>query len=201
MSTLPLPYLLDILSHCPFELKQLASELEAVSLKILMLLIRPSGELPQRVYIADPDIPAHKVAFNHTSSPSLSRREHHAVMCEVSYSAFKQIPDDRDLLSLMIQWMIDSDYIKNEEDVVETNLIDVALGYPVNTHNKSSIVSDIKGFLADHGIYTIGRFGAWDYANSDECIRQGLALADELHAIRSDRRKAISFTSRLQRFA
>jgi hypothetical protein len=31
----------------------------------------------------------------------------------------------------------------------------------------------------------LGRFGAWEYANSDECIRQGMELAHQLAAAHS----------------
>lgn len=186
VSTMPLPHLLNVLSNCPPQLKQLASELEAVSLKILMLLIKPAIESPpQRVYISDPEIPAHKVAFNHTSSPSLRERDHHAVMCEVSYSPFKPVANDEYLLNTMGKWLLDAQYISHESDVIETRVIDVPLGYPVNTPNKTAIVSKIQRFLNELDIYSIGRFGAWDYANSDECIRQGLVLADNLPTARN----------------
>ena len=35
-------------------------------------------------------------------------------------------------------------------------------------------------FLEPLGIYTLGRFGEWDYANSDQCIKRGMELAAEL---------------------
>src|SRR5690606_32002903 len=65
VSTLPLPELLRSLSDCPPHLMRLATGLQAVSLKVLLLLVRlRDRDVPQRVYIADPAIPPHKVAFN-----------------------------------------------------------------------------------------------------------------------------------------
>ena len=178
VSTMPLPKLLECLSSCPNRLRQLATELQAVSLKILMLLIKPPiSPLPQRVYIADHSIPPHKVAFNHTSSPNLARRTNHAVMCEVSYSQTKPAPPDEELIDATANWLLDAGFVAGRENMVASQVVDVPLGYPINTHGKAAIVEEIREYLKGYGIHTIGRFGAWDYANSDECIRQGLDLA------------------------
>jgi protoporphyrinogen oxidase len=178
VSTIPLPLLLNIITTTPDHLRRLASNLEAVSLKILMLLIKaPTTPVPQRIYIADEHVPPHKVAFNHTSSPNLMRRAHHAITCEVSYSSTKPAEADDTSVEKTKSWLKESGFISNEDDVVSTRVLDVPFGYPVNTHKKDGIVSEIRRYLEGYGIHSIGRFGAWDYVNSDECIRQGLDLA------------------------
>lgn len=181
VSTMPLPALLDAICSCPERLRQLSAMLKAVSLKILMLLIKkPVRNVPQRIYICDPNVPSHKIAFNHTSSPQLAERLHHAVMCEVSYSDHKPCLPDAELRTGMIDWLYHAGYLADRADVVESQILNIPLGYPVNTLNKSAIIDEIKGYLSSRGIHSIGRFGSWDYANSDECIRQGLQLADRL---------------------
>jgi UDP-galactopyranose mutase len=80
----------------------------------------------------------------------------------------------------MTDWFLQAGYITNRADVVKTQIVDVPLGYPVSTMNKSAIVSEIKDYLSSKNVHSIGRFGSWDYANSDECMRQGLELASRL---------------------
>ncbi len=53
-------------------------------------------------------------------------------------------------------------------------------GYPVYTHDRPAIMAAVREWLEPRGILTLGRFGAWDYANSDECIRQGMELGRSL---------------------
>ncbi|MGH9199912.1 MAG: hypothetical protein ACRD2A_01600, partial [Vicinamibacterales bacterium] len=48
--------------------------------------------------------------------------------------------------------------------------------YPVPTHDRVARVREIQSWLAARGVITLGRFGAWEYVNSDQCIHQGLAL-------------------------
>lgn len=179
VSTMPLPELLASLSDCPPPLIAAAARLKYVSLKILLLLVKlRNQEVPQRIYVADPLVPPHKIAFNHTSSPNLRTRTHHAMMCEVSYSAHKPAPADDLLFERMENWLVSEGYIGSRADVRARQIIDLPYGYPVYSHERQRILSEIMPYLNERDIFSIGRFGAWDYANSDECIRQGLALAD-----------------------
>lgn len=181
VSTLPIPTLLRTVRDCPADLIADADRLEHVSLKIVLLLIRdPLEGAPQRVYVADPDVPAHKIAFNHTSSPSLRGRPVHAVMCEVAYSPFKPAPSDDALTAAMVDWLVATHLIPSKGAVGETRVVDVPYGYPVYTHARPDIVSRVRSYLEPLGIHTLGRFGGWDYVNSDACIHQGLRLAEQL---------------------
>jgi UDP-galactopyranose mutase len=181
VSTIALPQLLRCIGDCPERIVDRASMLHAVSLKILLILARLRDKrVPQRVYISDPAVPPHKVAFNHTSSASLSERANHAIMCEVSYSPGKPPRPDAELLARTVDWLVANRFIASAADVVTSRVVDVPYGYPVPTHAKPAIISEIRRYLEALDIHTIGRFGSWTYANSDECMRQGLELGSRL---------------------
>ncbi len=189
VSTMPIPQLLRCLSTCPDHIIEMSARLRAVSLKILLILARlHEKNLPQRVYISDPAIPPHKIAFNHTSSPSLQNRKHHAISCEVSYSPSKPAISDGEMLAGAVDWLKISGFIESSSDIVAQRVVDVPFGYPVCTDGNAAVLAEIHGYLENLGVYSIGRFGSWSYANSDECIRQGLCLAEtfenELEAVR-----------------
>lgn len=183
VSTMPLPILLSKIEDCDPHMIALANTLQCVSLKILLLLIRSrSHDVPQRVYVADPTIFPHKIAFNHTSSLELRQRAHQAICCEISYSPDKPAPPDNVLVENSLKWLVACGYLTSADDLVSQRVIDVGYGYPVYTDVRAAIVEKISGYLRDMRIYTIGRFGAWIYANSDECLRQGLELGDAIAA-------------------
>jgi UDP-galactopyranose mutase len=73
-----------------------------------------------------------------------------------------------------------SRFIESAESVATQSVVDVPYGYPIPTHARAEAVSRIKRYLEGLRIHSIGRFGSWDYANSDECIRQGLDLGGQL---------------------
>jgi protoporphyrinogen oxidase len=104
--------------------------------------------------------------------------ENHAIIGEVSYSNSKLPATDETLLERTIDWLMGNDYIASSEDILVCHVIGVPYGYPVYSHDRGDIVSSITSWLEGHGIHSIGRFGPWNYANSDECMRQGLCLAD-----------------------
>jgi protoporphyrinogen oxidase len=181
---MPLPLLLRAIEGCPADLIDLADRLEWVSLKVLMMLMAgPVGDAPDRVYIAGPEIPIHKLAFNHTSSPSLRARPVHAIMGEIAYSPDKAVADDADLTRRSLEGLVEAGLIASRAEVIETRMVDIPHGYPVYTPERPEILAWIRGWLTPRGVHTIGRFGGWDYVNSDACIRQGLLTA---RALRSD---------------
>lgn len=178
VSTIALPALLRCIADCPAELVREASKLKAVSLKLVMIAAeRAPGRRPQRIYVAAPEVPAHKIAFNHESSAALRRRPREAVMCEVSYSPFKPAPSDADIERMMVNWLIEQRLITG---AAEVRIVDVPLAYPVPTPRRQAIVGRIRSWLEPHGIFTIGRFGAWAYANSDGCMMEAMRLASRL---------------------
>jgi UDP-galactopyranose mutase len=183
VSTMPAPMLMRAIEGCPEPLIAAADRLEAVSLKIVMALVAgPVGGLPQRLYVADPDMPAHKIAFNHTSSPSLRARPVHAIMAETAYSPAKPAPPDGELARASLDWLARGGFIASPDAVLETRIVDLPHGYPLQTHERAAIMDSLRAWLAPRRIHTIGRFGGWDYVNSDACLMDAMTLAQRLGA-------------------
>ena len=106
-------------------------------------------------------------------------------MCEISHSTEKPLPSDVDLESATTEWLIDAGLVPSRGDIAQIVHFDAMFGYPVYTHDRVAIMGEIRAFLKSKHIHTLGRFGAWEYANSDECIRQGMELARQLAASHS----------------
>ena len=184
-STMPVPLLLKSIRSAPPRLQERAAKLEAVALRILMILVaHPLPDAPQRIYISHPAIPPHKIAFNHKSSESLRQRPMHAIMCEVSHSPEKPLPSNVDLELATTEWLTDAGLVPSRGDIAQIVHFDAMFGYPVYTHERAAIMGEIREFLLSKHIHTLGRFGAWEYVNSDECIRQGMELASQLTVVR-----------------
>ncbi len=180
ISTMPLPILLSKTKAVPAPLIDLADQLAYVSIYVEFLLAgRQLLNTPQRVYVADPEMPAHKLVFNHNSSPYLRSQPQHAIMAEVSYSKYKPV-DKNSVATQAVRSLIEMGFLNSADEILWNDHVDMRFGYPVPTHNRIEIVGQIKAYLAQHEIYTLGRFGEWAYINSDECINKGKELADYL---------------------
>ena len=180
-STIPLPTLVRLVQDTPPEVIDMAAQLEYMSLYLVLLLVGHSVDIDvQRFYVAEPGIPPHKIAVNHNSSDFLRRQPHHGIMAEISLSTEKPINFDK-IISKTIDFLCEIDVIHNEKDIIWQGHKDVKYAYPVYTHHRPIMVQGIKDWMAQYDIYTLGRFGDWEYVNSDRCMMKGFLLANELH--------------------
>jgi len=187
VSTMPLPVLVRVIEGTPYRIVELAEGLEYMSLRVELLLAGRRLDTPiQRIYSADPDIPPHKTAMNHNSSESLRNRPRHAIMAEVSHSAQKPVEVDA-IAPRTIEWLCDLGILESPDDIIWTGHVDAKYAYPVYTHERPGQVAEIKAWLAERDMYTAGRFGEWEYINSDKCVHKGLALGRELRERYPDR--------------
>jgi len=182
VSTIPLPVLARIVEGTPDEVTALADQLEYISLRVELLLVGRQLDTPiQRIYVAEPDIPPHKITLNHNSSAYLRAQPRHAIVAEVSLSPEKPV-DVEEIAPETIALLCELGILDSPQDVIWQGHVDVEYAYPVYTHQRPALVRGIKDWMAQHHIYTVGRFGDWEYINSDHCIMQGLELARTLRS-------------------
>ena len=181
ISTIPVTEFLKLLGEqIPQRILDFAAKLDKMSLKCVMVAINhPVDTEIQRIYAADPDFPAHKTAINHNSSDWLRQRKHHGIMGEVSYSAYKQLARP-DLEQWFIEGLVGMGIIKSKEEVLGSKVIDVKYAYPVPKHDRLENMRHIKAFLEENAIHTLGRFGEWEYINSDEVLARGMVKGEQL---------------------
>ena len=182
VTTVPLPELVRMVTDVPDFVVAAANALSYMSLRVELLLVgrRLDTEI-QRIYSGQADIPPHKIALNHNSSDALRGREHHAIMAEVSVSPEKRVDVD-EIAPRTIDLLCEVGVLKSPSDVIWTGHVDVEYAYPVYTHERPSLVTEIKDWLGGYQIYTVGRFGDWEYVNSDKCVHKGLSLGLKLAA-------------------
>jgi UDP-galactopyranose mutase len=175
-----LPKLVRVVAGTPQEIIDCADALEYMSLRVELLLAgrRLDTEI-QRIYSADPEIPPHKIALNHNSSETLRNRPRHAVMAEVSVSADKDVDVDA-IAPRSIDFLCGLGVLDSPDDIIWRSHVDVRYAYPVYTHERPGLVAAVKDWMVRHDVHTVGRFGEWEYVNSDKCVYEGLRLGEVL---------------------
>jgi protoporphyrinogen oxidase len=180
ISTLPISQLLKMVDRVPESLKKEADGLEFLSLKLVLVVIgHPVDTEVQRIYSAQPELPAHKIVINHNSSPYLRSLPHHGVTGEVSYSLDKQFVPA--LEERFIKNLVELKIIRDAREVLRSVVLDVKYAYPVPTPGRDQVVARVKEWLLERDIHTVGRFGEWSYINADEAIYRGLSLGRHLN--------------------
>ncbi|CAN5851851.1 FAD-dependent oxidoreductase [soil metagenome] len=183
ISTVPVNELLKTMDRVPNSLLRDAQRLEYLSLKLALVVIgHPVDTEIQRIYAAEPRLPAHKIVINHNSSPYLRSLPHHGITGEVSYSAEKELAPD--IEERFLKSLVELKIIKDVKEALKTVCVDVRYAYPVPTPDRDNIIARLKHWLCEREIYTVGRFGEWTYINSDEAIYRGLNLGRSLNGSR-----------------
>jgi protoporphyrinogen oxidase len=181
VSTLPITSLLELLDDVPPEIDQAARRLRALPLDIVLVVVDHPVDTPiQRVYCCDPEIPGHKIAINHNSSPYLRSLPRHGIAVEVSRTGQKRWSSPTELARQAVAGLEVLGLIGSASEVVTTRVVSLPAAYPVPTLERAASVRRILGWLENLQIYAVGRFGEWAYINSDEALDRGLRLGRAL---------------------
>ena len=190
ISTLPLPALLRLIPNVPAAITSAVSELEALPITVVMLVLNGRYETPrQRIYCPDKNILGHKIVLNHNSSRWLRTLPRHGVQVELSdFNPFTSSTDAESLVNAVVAGLVRMGVIPSVDYVRRANVLRMPLGYPVQTHSRGNIVALAQHWLSEHRIYTVGRFGEWAYINSDEALYRGHCLGMKLAVSESTQR-------------
>ena len=176
ISTLPLPRLMTSIHGVPPEIVSAVMQLEAIGLDLVLIAVdEPLRTTTQRIYSAEPQIPAHKIVINHNSSDWLRTLPAHGIVAEVS-CAQAYGHSGLSLERTVIDNLVKMGMLRDPSLVKEVRQLHVSHAYPVPTHERPQTVQQAKDWLAEQHIFTLGRFGEWAYINSDEALHRGLQL-------------------------
>ncbi len=167
---------LHMIDNVPQRILELTKKLDYLSMILgLVVIDHPVDTDIQRFYSAHKEIVSHKTAINHNSSDYLRGLPKHGIMMEISTGPEKTLYRND-----MEAWIVDSllmlGAIKHEHEVEKIEIRNVKYSYPVPTKDRNDILKEIKDWLGENDIYTVGRFGEWAYINSDKAIFRGLEL-------------------------
>ena len=182
ITTIPLNLFCEKISEFPRQLSTMVSQLEFLPLHVVFVVLNHSVETDiQRIYCSEENIQSHKIVINHNSSEYLRSLPHSGISAEIALPPERLLNLD-DVESHFVKSLLEMRMIKSGDEVIATKRQSIRYGYPVPTHSRESVVAAVKSWLGERDIYCLGRFGEWDYINSDEAIARGLLLGRALNA-------------------
>lgn len=182
ISTMPLDRLVQVTEGLDATCQAAAESLPYNSLYLVNLVVdRPRITDKQRIYVADPGIPFHKLVLNSNSSEALRRLPRFGIQAEVSFSRHKHVAR-ADLHERVIDALLRMGLVRNDDDIVACSIVTVERAYPITGPGTTAARKNIIDQLRAVGIRCVGRFGEWLYINSDDAVMRGKAQADELNA-------------------
>ncbi len=77
-----------------------------------------------------------------------------------------------------------------DDEIVVADVKDLHYAYVYFDRHRARAVPAILAELERRGIYSIGRYGAWEHTSMEDAIGQGKRLAERLNAQAAQRRTA-----------
>jgi len=181
VSTIPLPQLVRLTTPLPPEVETAAGLLRYSSVLNINLGIDREVTDKHWVYFPEPEYAFYRVGFPSNFSPYNAPRGCSSFYVEIAYSDSR--PIDRRLLSERVRAdLIRAKLLQPTDRVVAEISLDIPCAYVTHDESRRRSLATIRRALEDNGVYSIGRYGAWEYSGMEDAILHGRKVVQELLA-------------------
>ncbi|HKE00058.1 MAG TPA: FAD-dependent oxidoreductase, partial [Planctomycetota bacterium] len=181
VSTIPLPELAKIAPDLETGARDAASRLRFTSLTSVAIGVR-HAELPPLswIYLPQPEQgPANRVTILSNYSPEVAPPGHGLLLAEATCAGEPR--RDRAFVDEVVAGVERAGLVRRS-DIAATHASAVRYAYVVfDLDFRKKLETTLAG-VAALGIETLGRFGRFEYVNSDHCVSRAFALADRMLA-------------------
>jgi len=180
VSTAPLPELLRMIKGLSPSVAEAGEKLRCVSVCIFNIgLSRPGPVGPHWIYFPGKSFPFYRVGFTHNFSPSSVPPG-----CQSLYVEVARSPDSRGgcrpLWETVRDGLVRAGIMEKGEKPEVLDIIHVPYAYVLYDRHRARVIRAIRAVLREKGVYSIGRYGAWEYSAMEDAIFQGRETARRL---------------------
>jgi len=180
--TNPLPEIGRITKNLDPGIKSLIESLEYISVLCVNVGVkRPALTEKNWIYFPESEFLFHRIFVQGNTSPNICPAGCFSYTAEITYNNEKPV-DFGKAGEQTIDGLIRAGLMCAEDEVEVVDLIDIPVAYVVPTHNRKSIVTEIRKWFETRDIHLAGRFAEWEYFNMDHGLDTGWRLAEKLNA-------------------
>ncbi|MCW4045021.1 MAG: NAD(P)-binding protein [Candidatus Bathyarchaeota archaeon] len=180
ISTIPLPAFLDRLAKIPDAIKLCARSLKFTSLVSLNLGIRREMSTDAHwIYFPEKSIPFHRIVIQSNLSKFVAPDSSQSLIVERSLQHGAHF-DRKQEINCIISHLLKNGIIKRKSDILVARANYIRYAYPIydTVFNKRKYC--LLKFLRNLDVYSIGRFGSWEYLSMEDCFIQAMDTAMNL---------------------
>jgi protoporphyrinogen oxidase len=172
ISTQPIVELINSIEDEIDRVRDAARRLKHVS--VLNVNVGIKGNVCDKhwIYAPENDFLYHRLGFTHNFSDNMSPSGHSSAYLEISYDPQEGIDKDAAVAQCK-ENLKRMGFIKSEDDILTVNILDLPYAYVIFDHERQQSLDIIKSYLNEIGLYSAGRFGAWDYTSMEDAFVDG----------------------------
>jgi len=185
ISTIPLPKLVTLIEDAAPLIRDLSGKVRWIS--IYNLNFGVLGKSPCNahwIYVPESEYMIHRVGMPSNLSSTMAPLGTYSISTEVSYS--KYCPLEESIDERIIDELMRMKFLRSRDEVIVKKSYRVNYAYVIMDHNYSKVRTEILSFLERHNIFSIGRYGSWEYSAMENAVASGRNVVHELISLGDD---------------
>lgn len=190
VNTAPLPAIQGVIADIPDPIRQDILAMRPISLLNVLIGVRTDEPLPPYswVYLPFPQQgPANRVTYFSNYSPDNAPAGHGSFMAEVTHRG--DLQPTREWLREVVAGLGRSGML-DPETVVLLDCVDSEFAYIDQDMQFAERIGRVRQWFDDSGYITFGRFGRYEYHNSDQCVARAMEVRAHITEIAQSGRPA-----------
>jgi protoporphyrinogen oxidase len=178
ISTMPLPKLLEQIEDLPREFAEGGRRLRHVSVLNLNLgFDAPCPSPYQWVYFPEPHFPFYRVGVYSNLCAASVPAGQSAFYVEISHPRDRGIDLDG-LVDRVVESLRRVGLVPGSARLRQTVAFDIPCAYVIHDEHRTAFLPGALAYLERHGVFSVGRYGAWEYSAMEDALWQGRQAAE-----------------------
>jgi protoporphyrinogen oxidase len=179
VSTLPLPCLIQICRNLPESIRAAGEKLRWVSVLNLNLGIKRPVGAAHWIYYPEQQWSFYRVGFPSNFSQAMAPPGCGSISVEVSRPGGDTLPKSQ-MAQEIQQQLLATGLLTSGDEIVAECIFTIPYAYVIDDHACSKSVKIIQDFLKESGVFSIGRYGAWEYSSMEDALIAGRETAGKI---------------------
>jgi len=177
VSTIPLNQFVKLLEEVPSEIAEAGKKLMNSEVCYFNIITKRITEnIPHWVYLPEKDIPFYRIGSYSAFSRDLTLNEFNTFYLEFSYR--NGLTCDSGNLERRIPSLLKRlGFIRDDSDIINIRPFFINCAYVIFDKNYQRSTSIIFDYLKKNKVYSIGRYGKWEYSAMQDAILDGKETA------------------------
>jgi protoporphyrinogen oxidase len=183
ISSMPLPEMVRMIADAPSEIKTMAENLRYTSVFCLNLGVDREKISDQHwIYFPELKYSFYRVGFPSNFSSGMAPEGTSSLYAEISHLPEERIDHEKMLRQVRSQ-LTDCGVLRQSDQIITHSVFDIPYAYVTFDFHRQKSLPFIQHYLRDQDIFSVGRYGAWNYSLMGHALVTGIEAAREVNAL------------------